>query len=155
MSIKTAFGLVYLAFLTLALAGGNKPKCTFRLHVQTTGDKLSVNQAMPAFLNDPPETIQVSTIPDLSERDLVKAEARETTNGRTLWVKFDNHGTTVLSTITTQFMGRIFVVYLNQKVIFSPVIDQRIGNGELIVPYPVTDEEIKALNKVIKKNDKQ
>jgi preprotein translocase subunit SecD len=147
-------GLIGLGLLSGAQAGGGKPPVSFRIHSQTNGEGLSKNQAMPVVLDDPPETIQVNTLPDLSERDLVAVQARETQAGRQMWVKFNAHGTVVLNAVTTQSMGRIFVVFLNQKQIFAPVIDQRIGSGELLIPYAVSDAEIKALEEAIKKNAK-
>jgi hypothetical protein len=136
--------LFALALLFIALpahAGKSPPKVLLRIHVQTTGDGLSNNQAQTVYLPPNNEPIQVRAMPEVSEHNLIAAEQRP--DGTLL--TFDHEGQINLSAVTAQNQGRIMVVFINGYIVYAPVIDEQITNGQLLIPHPLAPQIIPLL----------
>ena len=131
-----------------AHAGKSPPKITLRVHVQTTGDGLSENQAQTVYLPPNGEPIQLRALPEVSERDLVSVDPRP--DGTLL--SFDHSGQINLSAVTAQNQGRIMVVFINGYIIYSPVIDEQITSGQLLIPHALAPQVVQLLQEVAKKN---
>jgi len=131
-----------------AHAGKSPPKITLRVHVQTTGDGLSQNQAQTVFLPPNGEPIQLRALPEASEHNLVSVDPRP---GGTL-LSFDHDGQINLSAVTAQNQGRILVVFINGFIVYAPVIDEQITNGQLLIPHSLTPQIVQQLQELAKKN---
>jgi preprotein translocase subunit SecD len=131
-----------------AHAGKSPPKITLRVHVQTTGDGLSQNQAQTVFLPPNGEPIQLRALPEASEHNLVSVDPRP---GGTL-LSFDHDGQINLSAVTAQNQGRILVVFINGFIVYAPVIDEQITNGQLLIPHELAPHIIQQLQDLAKKN---
>jgi hypothetical protein len=144
--------LVFFAlalFVTLPVyAGKTPPKILLRIHVQTTGDGLSENQAQTVYLPPNGEPIQLRTMPEVSERNLIAVDPQP---GGTL-LFFDHEGQINLSAVTAQNQGRIMVVFINGYIMYAPVIDEQITNGQLLLPHPLAPQIVKLLQDLAAKN---
>jgi hypothetical protein len=143
--------LFALALLLVALpahAGKTPPKIILRIHVQTTGDGLSQNQAQTVYLPPNGEPIQLRALPEVTEHNLIGAEPQP---GGTL-LTFDHQGQINLSAVTAQNQGRIMVVFLNGYIIYAPVIDEQITNGQLLLPHPLPAQVVQYMQDLAAKN---
>jgi hypothetical protein len=135
--------------LTLpAHAGHSAPKLFLRIHVQTTGAGMSDDQARTIAIPPNNDLIQVRALPEVTEGDLIGVDARP--NGTLL--TFDHSGQVNLDAVTAQNQGRILVVLLNGYVIYAPVIDEQISNGQLLLPHPLAPQVVQILKEMATKN---
>lgn len=132
-------------------AGKTPPKLLLRIHVQTTGSGLPDTQAHTVLLPPNGEPIQVRALPEVSEVNLIGVDPRP---GGTLLL-FDHAGQINLSAVTAQDQGRILVVFLNGFIIYAPVIDEQITNGQLLLPHPLAPEIVKLLQQIAADNVRQ
>ena len=129
-------------------AGKTPPKLLLRIHVQTTGDGLSENQAQNVYLPPNNEPIQIRAMPEVTEQNLIGVAPQP---GGTL-LTFDHQGQINLSAVTAQDQGRILVVFLNGYIIYSPVIDEQITNGQLLLPHPLAPQIVGLLEDIAQRN---
>jgi hypothetical protein len=131
-----------------ARAGHSPPKLLLRIHVQTTGSGLSSDQARTILLPPNNEPIMVRALPEVSERNIIAVDPRP--NGTLL--TFDHEGQINLSAVTAQNQGRILVVFLNGFVIYAPVIDEQITDGQLLLPHPLAPPIVQLLQQIAADN---
>jgi hypothetical protein len=131
-----------------ARAGSTPPQVTFRVYVQTTGEGLSPQEATTIAIPPDGEQIQVRTLPEASERDLV--EIKQDAAG--LHVQFNHIGMVNLNAATGQNQGRILVVMVDGRIIYAPSIDTQISNGHLDIPHQIPPLVLEALQKVAAHN---
>ena len=143
-------GLLLLTF-SPARAGHTPPKVFLRVHVQTTGSGQSAQEATTISIPPNNEQIQIRTLPELTELDLV--DAREDDAG--LHLQFNHAGTVNLDAVTAQNQGRILVVLLDGRVIYAPIIDQEIANGHLDIPHQIPPQFVQLLEDAAQKNLRQ
>jgi len=143
--------LTGLLLLTLqpAQAGHSAQKIFLRIHIQTSGEGLPATQVTQIALPPNGETILIRAMPESTERDLIgiQTDASGSTH-----LQFNHDGQVALSVATGQNQGRIMVVMLDGFIIYAPVIDQQITNGELIIPRQLTPQALQLLQDVVKKN---
>jgi hypothetical protein len=135
-----------------ARAGHTPPKLFLRIHVQTAGEGLPATQAITIALPPNGEQIQIRALPEVSENNLIGAE--QDTTGR-VHLQFNHQGEVNLSAVTGENEGRILVVMLNGYIVYAPVIDQQITNGELILPHSLTPQIMQLLQDIALKNVKK
>ncbi len=121
---------------------------TLRVHVQTAGEGLSAQQATSIPIPPNGEQIQVRTLPETSERDLV-AVAEDAAG---LHLQFNHVGTVALNAATAQNQGRIMVVLVDGQIIYAPVIDTQISNGRLDIPHQVPAQIVAQLQDLAQHN---
>lgn len=97
------------------------------------------------------EQIQVRTLPEATEQELV--DVRQNASG--LHLQFDHVGQVDLSAVTAQNQGRILVVLINGYIVYAPIIDEQITNGELDIPHPINPQVILLLQEVARRNVRQ
>ena len=99
---------------------------------------------VPVTLLNPPETIAIRNLPEVSEKDI--RSVRALADG-TVVVEFDDFGKTKLEVATNTGRGLILVVIVNGRVVYAPNIDINLASGRLALPAgSVLPEEIQALN---------
>ncbi len=130
-----------------AWAGASKPKGQVRVHLQVNQQPGPSAHATIVTLTNPDETIAISSLPEVSERELESIELLKGGEGAAI-LKFDQRGKLLLNNMTNQGQGRIMVVYLNGRMIYTPVIDSQIVNGVLVIPRGVTAKDIEVLTSV-------
>ena len=98
--------LPWLAAVILWVGAAEKPPVLLRVHLQAPeGAKGMVT--VPITLLNPPETIAIRNIPELSEKDI--RQVRTLADG-TVVVDFDDFGKTKLEVATNTGRGLILVV---------------------------------------------
>jgi hypothetical protein len=139
-----------LALLSLApaQAGKSPPKILLRIHVQTTGDGMSENQAVNILLPPNGEPIQIRALPEVTERNLIGVDPQP---GGTL-LTFDHVGEVNLSAVTAENQGRYLIVFLNGYIVYSPMIDEQITDGQLLLPHPLAPQIVTLLQKIAQDN---
>lgn len=133
----------WLAGLFLWVGAAEKPPVLLRVHLQAPeGAKGMVT--VPVTLLNPPETIAIRNIPEVSEKDV--QNVRTMADG-TVVVDFDDFGKTKLEVATNTGRGLILVVILNGRVVYAPRIDTNLTRGALALPSgSILPEEILSLN---------
>jgi hypothetical protein len=127
----------------LWMGAAEKPPVLLRVHLQAPeGAKGMVT--VPVTLLNPPETIAIRNLPEVSEKDIQRVRAL--VDG-TVVVEFDDFGKTKLEVATNTGRGLILVVIVNGRVVYAPMIDTSLTKGALALPAgSVFPEEIQALN---------
>jgi preprotein translocase subunit SecD len=142
-----------LVFLVLpAHAGHSPPKVVFRVFVQTSGEGQPSAEAQEVVIPPNHETIMIRAMPEITEQNLVDVRADSSGN---VHFQFDHQGQINLDAVTAQDQGRIMVVALNGFVIYAPLIDEQITNGELVVPHTIDPAVIQLLENEAQKNVKE
>lgn len=142
----------FIFFISSLWSGSSKPSGGFRIHLQMGNDQQSTNQTAAVALTDPEETITISVVPDMNENQIAEIKSIPKENGEMgMAVIFDPRGTSMLNYLTIQGQGRIMVIYLNNRIVYSPMIDSIIADGVLIIPSGVTPQDIQSLQALVKK----
>lgn len=149
---RSLLSLFCLTLLCLPVqAGHSGPKLLFRIHVQTTGQGLSDQEAIPITLTHPNENILVRALPEITENDILTVQ--EEASGTRFY--FNHEGKVALDVFTAQNQGRAMVVLLNSEVIYAPIIDEEITTGQLLIPKKFKPEILEALKDIAEKNTKE
>jgi hypothetical protein len=140
-----------LLFLTIlpAQAGHKPPKIILRVHVQTTGEGMPAELATTIALPPNGETIQIRSLPEVSEIDLT--DVKQAPDG-TVRLFFDHRGQVNLSAATAENQGRILVLMIDGYITYAPIIDQQITNGELDIPHPLSSQIVQLLQETARQN---
>ncbi len=144
-------GFLFLTF-SPARAGHSAPKVLFRVHIQTTGEGLSPQEAATVTIPPRGEQIQVRTLPEITERDIVDVQPLDSGG---IHVSFNHVGTVALNAVTAQNQGRILVVLINGIVVYAPIIDEQIENGQLDIPLALQPNIIQLLQDQARQNVRQ
>jgi preprotein translocase subunit SecD len=131
-----------------ARAGHTPPKIFLRIYIQTN-EGLPATEAQPLMIPPDNEVIQVRTLPEVTEADLIGVESDPSGS---VHFHFNHIGQVNLDAVTAQNQGRILVVMLDGIVIYAPTIDEQITDGELIVPHPLNPAVVKLLQDTAEKN---
>ncbi len=135
-----------LAGSDLACAGGHKPPpVTLTITIETSGQGMAPQQAIPVTLPASGQTIFVRAIPEITEKNLIKVELRP--DGTPL-LTFDHQGRINLDVSTGVNQGRFLVVLIDGVVVYAPIIDLQIKTGQLLIPHPLPLPIMDALQKV-------
>ena len=107
--------LPWIAGLLLWVGAAEKPPVLLRVHLQAPeGAKGMVT--VPVTLLNPPETIAIRNIPEVSEKEI--RQVRTPADGAVV-VEFDDFGKTKLEVATTTGRGLILVVIVNGRVVYA------------------------------------
>jgi hypothetical protein len=127
---------------------------TVRIFLQTT-PRLPPEQRTVVVIPNPPMTLTVARFAELTEHDMIKADAIKTATSKQLVLQFDPHGQMLIENFTTERRGECYVLALNSVPVAAPVIRQTISDGKLVIEMDMTDEEldnvVKRINAAVKK----
>ncbi|HEX4141612.1 MAG TPA: hypothetical protein VHY09_14785 [Candidatus Methylacidiphilales bacterium] len=132
-------------------AGHSPPKVTLRIHVQTTGEGQSPLEVTQLRVPPAGDVILVRAIPEVSEIQLIGVQQ----DASGLHLQFNHTGQVDLDAATAQNQGRILVVLIDGNVIYAPIIDTQITNGELDIPHQIPPQILQLLQEVAQKNVRQ
>lgn len=150
-AISPWFLLLLLTILP-AHAGHNPPKILLRVHIQTAGEGMPASLATTIALPPDGETIQIRSLPEVTENDLI--DVKQNTDG-SVRLFFDHRGQVNLSAATAENQGRILVLLIDGYVTYAPVIDEQITSGELDIPHPISLQVVQLLQGVAKQNARE
>jgi len=139
--------LFLFLFSTLGLCfGGSKPPQIYlRVYTQTDSQG-SPNSIIPIQLTQPDD--QIFAIPEATEKDLLGIVPAP---GGGAILHFNEHAGMNLNAATSQGDGKIMVVVLNGRVIYSPMIDATLKT-DLLIPRGIQPQEFSLLQAVAKQN---
>jgi preprotein translocase subunit SecD len=144
-------GFLFLNFEP-AQAGHSAPTVVLRIHVQTTGEGQSALESTTITLPPTGEHIQIRTLPEITEQDIVDVQ-QDASGGVRL--QFGHVGQVSLSAVTAQNQGRILVILIDGFVVYAPTIDEQITTGELDIPHPINPVVVQQLREVALRNVKK
>ena len=135
--------LPWLLAPILWIGAAEKPPVLLRVHLQAPEGAKGM-LTVPITLLNPPETIAIRNIPEVSEKEIRRVTAL--VDG-TVLVEFDDFGKTKLEIATNTGRGLILVVIVNGRVVYAPTVDTNLTGGKLALPAgAVFPGEIEALN---------
>ena len=140
-----------LVTFSIAHAGSKPPAFMLRVHVQTNGEGLSAQEATTIPIPPDGEQIQVRTLPEASERDVIAVSQ----DAGGLHLQFNHVGTVNLNAVTAQNQGHILVVLVDGQVFYAPNIDEQISNGRLDIPHQLPPNLLAALQARVAYNVKE
>jgi preprotein translocase subunit SecD len=146
-SIWLVVGMMMVLSLP-AEAGHSGPKIIMRVYIQTN-EGLPATEAQPIAIPPDNEVIDVRTLPEVTEGDLVDVE---TDPAGSVHLHFDHSGQVNLDVVTAQNQGRILVLMIDGIIVYAPIIDEQISNGELVIPHHLNPEIVQLLQEVARKN---
>ncbi|MEI9998085.1 MAG: hypothetical protein WDO13_02385, partial [Verrucomicrobiota bacterium] len=138
-----------LTSLTPARAGHTPPKVKLGVHIQTTGEGQSQLEAMTIAVPPDGEQILIRTLPEASDLQLIGVA--EQANGA-VRLQFNHAGQVALSAATAENQGRFLVVLIDGQVVYAPIIDVQITDGQLVIPRPLPPEIVRLLADVAQEN---
>ena len=146
---------LFLGMGTALQAGAPAPQLSLRILVQSNQIANSA-QTVAVPLTDPEETIYVNAIPEASEKDLIGVEPYNGPAGETgATLHFTSHAGLSFNADTMQNQGRILVVVLNGRVVYSPIIDSVISGGDFLIPHGVSPQDMALLQATAQINQKR
>ena len=137
-----------LCLLWAPVAGVAKQQhCIFRVHAQAnprdTGVFASSGRAQVSG-----KEVAIEKIPWISERDVMAFSpypARDGTYGALM--QLDEHGRTVLDTLSVEHRGSFLFVFVNGRFITELQIDKRVSDGKIYIPSGLTTVDIDLMKK--------
>jgi hypothetical protein len=141
-------GAIVLCLLCAPAGGVAKQRhCTFRVHAQANprdGEVFSTSVRAQVSGKE----IAIEKIPWISERDVMAFSAypaRDGTYGAL--IQLDEHGRTVLDTLSIERRGRFLFVFINGRFITELQIDKRVSDGKIYIPSGLTAVDIDLMKK--------
>ena len=140
--------LFTLALLILCAAGAaaGPSHCTFRVHVAANKNDGEVFAQPIRSLSG--QQVYIEKMAWLSERD-VKAyyPYRAADGSYAALLELDDHGRTVLDTLSVERRGSYLFVFLNGRPLTELQVDRRVSDGKIYLGSGLTEADIKLMNK--------
>jgi hypothetical protein len=144
------FSLVALAALALT---GMARKSTLSVRFHTEGKvEDGPRSVVPVKLANPPRDAYMSTIPEISERNIVAIYPVQASTGS--WgcaFKLDEDGRIKLETLSRDLRGKAMIMLIQTKggthQVIDMVIDRPVTDGILYIPHGLTATEIEVMMK--------
>jgi len=148
-SIGMRIFCVFVACLVFALieAAAKERHCTFRVHAQANLQDTSVF-SLPARATSSGKEIAIEKLAWISEHDIVAFSPYPAPDG-TLGALFqlDDHGKTVLDTLSVEHRGRLLFVFINGRMVTELRIDKRVSDGKIYIPSGLTAADVELMKK--------
>lgn len=135
-----------LCFGLAAQVKAGSRNCTFRVHVAANANDGSVF-AQP-IRSRSGRDVFIEKTAWLSERDVklyYPYRAGDGSYGALL--QLDDHGRTVLDTLSVERRGSYLFVFLNGRSIAELQVDRRVSDGRIYLASGLTETDIKLMNK--------
>ena len=139
--------LIALSFFFAATRAEAGPRhCTFRVHVTANSNDTSVfAQPIHSLAG---RDVFIDRTAWITERD-VKAfypyRAADGSYGALL--ELDDHGRTILDTLSVERRGSQLFVFLNGRPLTELQVDRRVSDGKIYLSSGLTEADIKLMNK--------
>jgi len=137
--------VVFLAFLVIE-APAKQRQCTFRVHAQANPQDTDVF-SLPAH-SASGKDIAIEKLAWISEHDVMAFSTYPAQDG-TFGALFqlDDHGRTVLDTLSVEHRGRLLFIFVNGRMITSLQIDKRVSDGKIYIPSGLTAADVELMKK--------
>ena len=103
---------------------------------------------MPARATSSGKEIAMQRLPWITEHDVVAFSpypARDGTFGALF--QLDDHGRTVLDTLSVEHRGSFLFVLINGRMITELQIDKRVSDGKIYIPSGLTAADVELMKK--------
>ncbi|MEO8440627.1 MAG: hypothetical protein ABI540_10455 [Spartobacteria bacterium] len=138
-----------IAALSLLLAAGVEARprhCTFRVHVAANANDGSVFAQPIRSLSG--RDVFIEKTPWLSENDVKGFYPYRAADGSyAALLQLDDHGRTILDTLSVERRGSYLFVFLNGRPITELQVDRRVSDGKIYLASGLTESDIKLMNK--------
>jgi len=141
-------GAIILCLLWVPAAGVAKQRhCTFRVHAQANARDTEVfSTSLRAQVSG--KEVAIERMPWISEHDVMAFSvypARDGTYGAL--IQLDEHGRTVLDTLSVERRGGFLFVFINGRFITDLQIDKRVSDGRIYIPSGLATADIELMKK--------
>jgi hypothetical protein len=121
--------------------------CTFRVHAQANRHDTETF-SMSAGATASGRELAIEKMPWITERDIVGFSPYRSENG-TFGALFqlDDHGRTVLDTLSIEHRGSFLFIFINGRLITQLQIDKRVSDGKIYVPSGLSTADIELMKK--------
>jgi hypothetical protein len=140
--------VLVLCLLLAPIASVAKQRhCSFRVHAQANPrDTEAFSSSVRAQVSG--KEVAIEKIPWISERDVVAFAAYPAPDGTYgALIQLDEHGRTVLDTLSIEHRGKFLFVFINGRFITNLQIDKRVSDGKIYVPSGLTAADIDLMKK--------
>jgi len=144
----TILRVLVLCLLWAPIAGVAKQRhCSFRVHAQANPrDTEAFSSSVRAQVSG--KEIAIEKMPWISERDVIAFAAYPAQDGSYgALIQLDEHGRTVLDTLSIEHRGRFLFVFINGRFITNLQIDKRVSDGKIYIPSGLTLADIGLMKK--------
>jgi hypothetical protein len=139
---------IWFALLCLLAAGAEagKPHCIFRVHVEANARDGSVfAQPLRSMTG---RTVFIEKTPWLSERDVRRYYPYRAADGSYgALLELDDHGRTVLDTLSLEHRGAILYVFIDGRALTELQVDRRVSDGRIYLASGLTSNDIRLMAK--------
>ena len=143
--MKSALLVAPLFLLATAAAHGSG-HCTFRVHVAANSNDGAVF-AQP-FRSLSGKNVFIERTAWLSERDVKSFYPYRAADGSYgALLQLDDHGRTVLDTLSVERRGSTLFVFVNGRPLTELQVDRRVSDGKIYLPSGLTPADIKLMAK--------
>jgi hypothetical protein len=135
-----------LCFGLAARAEAGQRHCTFRVHVAANANDGSAFAQPIRSLSGRDVFIQKTAW--LSERDVKTYYPYRAADGSySALLELDDHGRTVLDTLSVERRGSYLFIFLNGRALTELQVDRRVSDGRIYLASGLTEADIKLMNK--------
>ena len=148
-SIGMRIFCVFVCCLAFALvdAAAKQRHCTFRVHAQANprdSDVFSISARATSSGKD----VAIEKTPWITEHDVMAFSpypAKDGTFGALF--QLDDHGKTVLDTLSVEHRGRLLFVFINGRMVTELRIDKRVSDGKIYIPSGLTAADVELMKR--------
>jgi len=138
---------VFCVAFALIDAAAKERHCTFRVHAQANPQDSDIF-SMPAGATSSGKEIAIEKLAWISEHDVMAFSPYPAQNGSFgALFQLDDHGRTVLDTLSVERRGGFLFVLINGRMITELRIDKRVSDGKIYVPSGLTAADVELMKK--------
>jgi hypothetical protein len=147
IGMRTLCVFVFCLAFALVDAAAKERHCTFRVHAQANPQDTDVFSTH-AGATSSGKDIAIEKLAWISEHDVMAFSPYPAQNG-TFGALFqlDDHGRTVLDTLSVEHRGSFLFVFINGRMITELQIDKRVSDGKIYVPSGLTAADVELMKK--------
>lgn len=146
------FRCLSLLLLLPFLAGMAKKSTSLSVtfHVETSQQDTGAF-SIPVQLRSLNREAYVEKMPSITEREIAAIYPFPASDGTLGCVfKLDNHGRIWLDTLSIEKRGMAMIAMVNGRIVCDMLIDKRVSDGIITIPFGLTDQDITILKKKFK-----
>jgi hypothetical protein len=147
IGMRILYVFVFCQAFALIDAAAKQRHCTFRVHAQANPHDTDVF-SMPARATSSGKEIAIEKLAWISEHDVMAFSPYPAPDG-TFGALFqlDDHGRTVLDTLSVERRGGFLFVFINGRMITELQIDKRVSDGKIYIPSGLTTADVELMKK--------
>jgi hypothetical protein len=138
---------VFCVGLALINAAAKQRHCTFRVHAQANPKDTDVF-SISTRATSSGKNVAIQKLAWITEHDVMAFSpypAQDGTFGALF--QLDDHGRTVLDTLSIERRGGFLFVFINGRMITELQIDKRVSDGKIYIPSGLTVADVELMKK--------